>query len=194
MILYYFIWVDYHIFLMDGASIVRSKKIKLYSLIRSSKSYKILLRSSLLVRSDILLGIIKTGNVIEIPLDNWFSLDYERVKREIEIILMSEGCSEEVLLIMMGGMASKVLSSDILILLDQLKKLKKSKRLTIIDIGSGLDLISTKRDSRGNTSYEDMCERFESILKEEEEWDRDEMNKKYDYIYKEATNRLGCHK
>jgi hypothetical protein len=50
-----------------------------------------------------------------------------------------------------------------------------------------LDLICTKRDSRGNSKYEKHKELFKDILPEN--WE----NEKEGYIFEEARRKLGIH-
>ena len=173
-------WFDYHTFIVDGSAIDISKKIELYSLLRKDVRYKVIIRNVLLERSSLLLSV---DEEILIPLDNWFSTDYERVRCICERIIREH--SEGVIIFGMGGMGIKCLFSSLVC--------DSSVSLTLIDIGSGLDLISTKRDSRGSTSYEVMVSRFSSILREIPEWDSELHERKYGHIYSESLHCLGKH-
>ena len=173
-------WFHYHTFIVDGSEEEIRKKVELYSLIRSDKRYKLLIRNVLLDRSSLLLSVDES---LEIPLDNWFTTDYVRVKRRCEELITEYG--GDLIIIGMGGMGIKCLYSDILESYGNL--------VTLIDVGSGLDLLSSKRDSRGVTSYEVMVSRFCSLLSSIPEWDSSEQDKRYGHIYTESRVRLGKH-
>ena len=65
---------------------------------------------------------------------------------------------------------------------------KKFPNSIIIDIGSGLDYLCTKKCSRGNSySYEKLEKYFEEILPSN--WN-DSM---FNYIYELAKNNIGIH-
>lgn len=79
-----------------------------------------------------------------------------------------------------GGMGAKVLIADLML----------EREGIYIDIGSALDLIATKKDSRGYMPYEEMKTYFRSILPPAHIWEND---RKYSHIYTEANLKLGTH-
>jgi hypothetical protein len=77
------------------------------------------------------------------------------------------------------GMSAKVLIAELS---------KKYPKGIYFDIGSGLDKLCTKKDSRGvYKSYEELLDLFKGIIPDS--WN----DPKYDYIYDEASTKLGIH-
>jgi len=103
----------------------------------------------------------------------WYRESYERVKKEIKE-KMEEGIN---IVMTSGGMGTKVLIGELML----------EREGIYIDIGSGLDLIGTKRDSRGYMKYEEMEGYFKEILPKT--WE----DEKYNELYKEAQQELGIH-
>jgi len=88
---------------------------------------------------------------------------------------MTDPCN---IILTSGGMASKVLIADLM--------LENDKNI-YIDIGSALDLIATKKDSRGYMHYDEMKHYFNDLLPNN--WE----DPIYDSIYQEAYHQLGIH-
>lgn len=160
-------WVNYHTVIIDKNNIL--DKIELYKSIKESKLKKIYIHNYLLTKVDILLKIDKS---IIIDIRNWYKRKEElkeEIKREI---------TEKSIIMTSAGIGSKIL-------IQELKELYPEN--IYIDIGSALDLICTKRDSRGKNEYENHRKIFEPILPPD--WE----HPKYNYIYEEAKYKLGIH-
>lgn len=66
--------------------------------------------------------------------------------------------------------------------------IKRFPKGIYLDIGSGIDKICTKRESRGwNTSYEYLKDVLKDCIPEN--WEDD----KYNHLYAEARHKLGIH-
>jgi len=77
------------------------------------------------------------------------------------------------------GMSAKVLIAELS---------KRFPKGLYFDIGSGLDKICTKKDSRGvYKDYNELVDLFKDIIPED--WN----DPKYDYIYNESSPKLGIH-
>jgi len=160
-------WVNYHSIIIDNNS--KEEKIELYKSIKDSKINKIYIHNYLLIKSKMLLNI---DTQILIDLKNWFKYK-EEIKNQIK-----NAMKEKNIILTSMGMGAKVL----------IYELKKEFPNNIyIDIGSALDLICTKHDSRGKNHYQNHKDIFQSILPHD--WE----NNKYDYIYQEAKRKLGTH-
>ena len=86
---------------------------------------------------------------IEIPANNW-SFEYEKWLKLVE-----QHVEENAILLIAGGMCSKVLIDDITNKFD----------LTFIDLGSSFDLLAGKRNSRGwQHTYQDEVNYYKNLL------------------------------
>jgi hypothetical protein len=163
-----------HSLLFDNADVKTNfkEKIEICKAIQNSKMKKILLCNPLLIKAKSLLNI---DVVIEIPLKNWYE-NSESVKKQI---LDNVKEDEKLLLITCAGIGSKIMISE-------LHKILPNG--IYLDYGSGLDLICTKKDSRGwDYKYEQLENAFRDILPTD--WN----DAKYNYIYEEARFQLGLH-
>jgi hypothetical protein len=165
-------WAKYHTILFDQNE--DDKKSNLYKSIHNSSRKKIIICNPLLIKSQILL---KADSIITVPFNNWFDSQFDQIiKMIIEQIGSDDGNH---IILTMCGMGSKVLICELT---------KLYPKGIYLDIGSGLDKLCTKRESRGFPhSYEYVVELVKDIIPED--WN----NSKYDYIYKEATSKLGIH-
>jgi hypothetical protein len=164
-------WTKYHTVLFDKYN--DDKKASLYKTIKESKLKKIIVCNPLLIKTKLLLNI---DEVILIPFNNWFDIHFDEVLDKVKKII---GIDRNHIVITCCGMSAKVLIAELH---------KSFPNGIYIDVGSALDTICTKRDSRGhNFGYE----YFKEILKDclPEDWEDD----KYNYIYEEAKSRLGLH-
>ena len=145
----------------------------MYKTIKQSKLKKIIVCNELLIKSKLLLDI---DEVVLIPFNNWFDTQFDTVLQEIKEKIQTDGNH---IVMTCCGMSAKVLICE----------LTKSFPLGIyLDFGSALDIICTKRDSRGyNCDYE----YFSNLLKEclPDNFEDD----KYKSIYDSAKINLGLH-
>jgi hypothetical protein len=175
-------YVDYHLFIFDNNKELYDKRIALYKEIKNSPIKKIIICNKLLTKSKILLNIDYT---IFIPLNNWFDRSFENIYKIIcEII---EANNREPHIIMTScGMSAKVLIATLH---------EKYPNNLYFDLGSALDLICTKTDSRGfiksyNYDYDKLVNIFDELITDKEDWHN---NTKYDELYKNAKLYLGRH-
>lgn len=111
---------------------------------------------------------------VTIDAHNWFYYEFKNILDSI-VKELNEDCN---IILTSGGMASKILISQLML---------HSDKNIYIDIGSALDLIATKKDSRGYMCYEEMKQYFDEILPEN--WE----DEQYNDIYEEAKTQLGLH-
>jgi len=161
-------WVNYHAVIIDKEY---ESKIGLLKKIKESKYKKIYIHNYLLKKSKSLLNIDES---IIIDIRNWFKYK-ESVKEEIKKHL---SLTEKMIILTSMGMGAKIIIQELQ---------KEFPDNIYIDIGSALDLICTKRDSRGKCPYEKHKEYFKELLPPD--WD----DPKYNYIYDEAKIKLGIH-
>jgi len=167
-------WVNYHTIIMDQYNIKNKDLFNLFKAIKESKKEKLYICNHLLNKAKILLNVDKC---INIPLHGWFEYHFERIKNEV----ISNIKTNDPLILVSSGMGGKVLIS-------QLHQLYP--KATFIDIGSCLDFILTKKDSRGNSiyySYDDLLNYYRDILPPD--WE----DEKYNILYEEAKIDLGRH-
>ena len=173
-------WTDYHTFLFEHGDLDDNgkfiQKTKIYRAIKESKLKKIIICNELLIKTKILLNI---DHVVIIPLSKWFDAKFDDVLNEVKKLIGEKDGKHIVLT--SCGMGAKVLISE----------LHKSYPNGIyLDIGSGLDCICTKRDSRGwGYGYDKIYNKFKENHLLPDNWN----NVEYDFIYEEAYNKLGTH-
>jgi len=166
-------YVDYHTVLNDTESINNTDKLELLKSIKESTRKKIYIANPLLKRSKILLNI---DLHIEVGFSNWFETDYERVYKTVCSMIESD---TNTLIIISAGIGAKPLIAD-------LHKLYPNA--IYIDVGSALDTLCTKKDSRGCTpDYTILCDYYNPILPDN--WESEE----YNSLFIEAINMLGKH-
>ncbi len=131
-----------------------TSKIEIYKAIKNSKVKKIMICNQLMVKAQKLLNI---DYMIYVPFNNWFDSYFEEVlSRVIEQI--TPGIPHIVLTCC--GMSSKVLISELL-------KRSDANCGIYLDIGSALDFLCTKKDSRGWQAlydYDYLCKIFKDLL------------------------------
>lgn len=173
-------WVDYNTLLFEPKDLNNDnhfiEKTKIYKAIKESKLKKIIICNELLIKTKILLNL---DHVVIIPLNNWFDTQFNKIlNKVIELIGNKDG---EHIVVTACGMNAKVL-------IGELHKLYPNG--IYLDIGSGLDCICTKRDSRGwGYKYEQIYDKFKEHNLLPDDWN----DSKYDFIYDEAYNKLGTH-
>lgn len=120
--------------------------------------------------------LFNAENIVLVPLNNWFDNQFDNILQNIcEII--GNNCDH--IIITCCGMSAKVLICELY---------KKYPNGIYLDFGSALDLICTKKDSRGREyDYEYISTFLSELLPQE--WN----DSKYDYIYNESKYKLGIH-
>ena len=164
-------WVDYHTIIFDKTN--DHKKVDLYRAIQNSKSKKIIVCNELLIKSKLLLN---ADHIVVVPFNNWFDSQFDRILEEVKSYI---GNDKNHIVITCCGMSAKVLIAE----------LNKCFSTGIyLDFGSALDLICTRRDSRGH-KYD--YNYVENLLLEllPNDWN----DPKFDHIYPEAKHKLGIH-
>jgi|LakMenEpi03Aug12_release.lakeMendotaPanAssembly.Ray.scaffolds.fasta_scaffold03860_21 hypothetical protein len=166
-------WVDYHSIIIDNDKTHNSKKYLLYKAIKHSKMKKIIVCNRLLIKSKNLLNI---DECIFVDFNNWFDSKFNIVLQEVSNAI---GSDENHIIITCCGMGAKVLISELT---------KKFPRGIYLDFGSALDLICTKRESRGwDYGYNFVAELFKDLLSDD--WE----DNKWNQVYEEARQKLGLH-
>jgi hypothetical protein len=174
-------WVDYHSIIVDvkdfhgdGAAI--STKILLYRAIQQSPLQKIIVCNPLLIKAGLL---FQTENIIQVSFRNWFDGDAVNIYTQIAAILTP--ATTPAILIFASGMGSKPLIAELH---------KQYPNNIYLDFGSALDLLCTKRDSRGRGySYETLHNKMASADILPPSWD----DPKYNDVYVAAQKSLGIH-
>ncbi len=172
-------WTNYHTLLFNLNELQHDDefihKSKIYKAIKKSKLKKIIICNELLVKTELLLNL---DHIVIIPLQNWFDEKFTDILNQVRDLIGEEQNS---IVLTACGMSAKVLIAELH---------KSHPKCIYLDIGSGLDCICTKRNSRGGTYIYDL---FYNKFKEHnlltENWD----DPKYDFIYEQAYNKLGTH-
>lgn len=171
-------WVEYHSLLFDGPHNLNDdnlfiKKTKIYKAVKESKLKKIIICNKYLVRAK---GLLNMDDIVIVPLNSWFNTEFDDILNQVRQLIGEDGNH---IIITACGMSAKVLITE----------LHKSHPNGIyLDVGSGLDCICTKTETRGFAiKYEQMYEKFKEHNFIPEDWD----DSKYDFIYKEAYYNLG---
>ena len=126
----------------------------------------------MLVKSKDLLNIDK---LIHVPFNNFFDKEYDNIKRQILDEINDEMC----IVMFSTGMSAKVFISE-------LSDLKPNN--IYLDIGSALDEICTKSNSRGmRNNYPDLMDSFRELIPDS--WESD----KFDNIILDARKNIGRH-
>jgi hypothetical protein len=171
-------WVNYHTMIIDNDLNIKSDsfyaKMKLYKTIKNSKMKKIMVCNPLMIKAKTLLNI---DDMIHVPLCNWFDTELETIVHKIKTIVTDE----PFIVLTSCGMGSKVLICELV---------KLFPHGIFLDVGSGLDLLCTKKDSRGREySYNTILKEFKNHDMIPDNWD----DSSYDDIYKVASRSLGVH-
>lgn len=173
-------WANYHTLLFEPSDINNDEKfcnkIKVFKAIKSSGKKKIFICNPLLIKAQILLNI---DSIVLVPLNNWFDSQFDEILNQVRNLIGQQ--DGEHIVMTACGMSAKVLIAELH---------KTHPNGIYLDIGSGLDCICTKRDSRGwGYKYDDVHATFKRNNFLPDDWD----NNKYNYIYGEAYNKLGLH-
>ena len=145
--------------------------VDVYRAVKESQLKKIYVCNRFLSKAKSLLDI---DVMVELPLSNWYHTHYDGTMTKIRNSIDS---GEQCIILTSGGMASKVLIAQLSILYPN---------NIYLDIGSGLDKICTKTETRGHyPPYDEMVGLFESLLPDD--WE----DPKYDWIYEGSDKELG---
>ncbi len=145
-------WAQYHTFIIgdeDFGTDQLQKKVEMYKAIQQSSLKKIIVCNSLLLKAK---DLFKTDSIINVPFNNWFDSKYEEILNKVKNVITDE----QPIIITACGMAAKILISDLA---------KLYPKGIFLDIGSALDYLCTKHDTRGRKySYNDLYNIFKDIL------------------------------
>jgi hypothetical protein len=161
-------WANYHSIIIDNK--YNYEKVELYKAIKNSKNKKIIICNELLIKSKILLD---ADDIVIVPFQNWFDTQFDSILQQV-----IDKMGPNTIVITSCGMSAKVLITELK---------KRYNNGIYLDFGSAMDLLCTKRDSRGAYSYAYMETLFRELLPPN--WN----DEKYDYIYEEAKSQLGLH-
>lgn len=171
-------WADYQTIIIHHDDVKNNddnlrNKLNLYKTIKYSTLKKIIICNPLLIRSEKLLNI---DHMVHIPLRNWFDNHLDDVLNKTSSYITLD---EPFILITCCGMGAKVIISEMS---------KKFPNGIYLDFGSAIDLICTKRNSRGwDYTYEEMKPFFNELLPDD--WE----DEKYNEIFELAKVNMGLH-
>lgn len=164
-------WADYHSIIIDKQN--DYDKLALYKAIKNSKRKKIIVCNELLIKSKLLFD---ADEIVLVPFNNWFDTRFDDI---LNTVLNLINIDNEHMVMTCCGMSAKVLICELH---------KRFPKGIYLDFGSAIDLICTKKDSRGRGyNYEYISNFLSELLPEE--WNDD----KYNYIYEQAKTKLGVH-
>ena len=172
-------WVFYHSLLFVPHELISDshfiKKSKIYKAVKESKLKKIIVCNHLLIKSKILLNL---DDVVVVPLNSWFDTQFDTVLNQVRQLIGEDGNH---IVLTACGQSAKVLIAELH---------KTHPNGIYLDVGSGLDCICTKKETRGfSFKYEQIYSKFKEHNFIPDDWD----DSKYDFIYNEASNKLGTH-
>lgn len=168
-------WAKYHSILLEGTNRADDQtKVELWKAVKQSRRKKIIIGNPLLVRAKELLN---ADYIIHVPFNSWFNTHFNKLLEIIKKIMEEE--KEDFIIITCCGMSAKVLICELF---------KAFPRVIYLDFGSALDLICTKKDSRGFPfTYEQAKEWLHELIPET--WEDD----KYNTLFEEAKHKMGIH-
>ena len=142
-------FADYECFLTLKENLNDKKLLNFYTLIKNTKRKKIFIGPKKLKKVTKMLDI---DNFVEVPLINAFS-SYDRVMNE----LVQIGVNDNNIYILCCSMMSCLICSD-------LKEM--NKKITLLDVGSGLDPIFGEKTRPKQPSEEECFQYFKDLLPE----------------------------
>jgi hypothetical protein len=165
-------WANYHTILFDKNN--EEEKVKLYKAIKNSKAKKIIICNDLLIKSKYLLD---ADHLVHVPFNNWFDTDFNNILEYTASLI--QDCKQPPIVITCCGMNAKVLICELY---------KRVPKGIYLDFGSALDLICTRRDSRGREyDYAYLHTLLQELLPAD--WD----SEKWNGIYDQARYKMGVH-
>lgn len=167
-------WVNYHSIIFDKTN--DDEKVALFKSIKNSKVKKIIICNELLIKSKLLFN---ADEIILVNFNNWFDNDFENIMNKIKKLIID---NENHIIITCCGMSFKNIICECH---------KIFENGIYLDFGSAIDLLCSKKDSRGyfiySIDYQYLITKLEEILPEE--WNHN----KFNYIYEQAKYKLGVH-
>lgn len=164
-------WADYHSIIIDKPN--DYDKLSLYKSIKNSNRKKIIICNELIIKSKLLFN---ADEIVVVPLNNWFDSKFEDTLNNVCNLINTDNNH---IVITCCGMSAKVLICELY---------KIFPKGIYLDFGSAIDLICSKKDSRGvEYDYNYIHEFLNELLPEE--WD----NEKYNFIYEKAKKNIGIH-
>lgn len=172
-------FIHYHTLLFELEDIKNddkfAKKIKTYQTIKKSNLKKIIVCNELMIKVK---SLLNADVLVHIPMNSWFDTKFDEILEQVSKEISTDGNH---IVITQCGLGAKVLISELY---------KKFPKGIYIDVGSGLDCICTKRDSRGwGYIYIEMENMFKKYDMLSPDWN----DEKYDFIYDRAKKELGLH-
>jgi hypothetical protein len=172
------LWADYHTFILDIKDFSEThinnnmnNKIALYRAIQYSSLKKYVICNPLMIKSRML---FKSDELIFVPFQNWFDEHFHDV---LSNLIEKIGNDTQPMVILACGMSAKVMIAELH---------KVYPNGLFIDIGSAMDLLCTKRDSRGRLyDYNCIYNRFKFILPDG--WE----DPQWEGLYREAKQKMG---
>ena len=162
-------WVNYHTILID--KIENFDKLLLFKSIKETQRKKIYVANPLLRKATVLLNI---DTHVKIAYSDWFYTSFEETFEAVKKEILEDS---NTMILFSAGMGAKYLISRIHM---------EFPNVIYIDVGSGLDHICTKKDTRGySPPYDDLCSYLQPILPEN--WESDQ----YSSLYLDARTNLG---
>jgi len=173
-------WVNYQTFIIVDNDFKNKfinndlkNKISLYKTIQDSKLNKYIICNPLMVKIGLLFN---TENILHVPFQNWFD---EHFENHLSYLKEKIGNDQQPMVLTSCGMSAKVFIAELS---------KIYPKGIFLDIGSALDLLCTKHDSRGwKYSYQEIYDEFKCLLPED--WENDKWNN----IYIQAKINTGLH-
>jgi hypothetical protein len=146
-------WVDYHTAIIDN--LARPEKARLYKAIKESPRHKVYVANAEMHKAAPLLNL--QMHIVVHP-SNWFDTAYDDTLSAVCASI--DGAGSDAMLITSAGMGAKPLIADVI---------KKYPGTIVIDVGSALDTICTKRDTRGfghahGIYHDQLCEYLREIV------------------------------
>lgn len=164
-------WANYHSIMLDNTN--TCDKIELYKSIKNSNMKKIYICNPLLVKAEILFNI---DYMLHVSYNNWFDTHFDEILEKLNNIIKDD---TKYIIMASAGMGAKVLLYRLA---------KKFPNNIYLDFGSALDKICTLKTSRGwEPDYNTTMNWLHDIIPSN--WN----DPKYNYIYQEATTKLGIH-
>ena len=145
-------FVNYHLIYNDDDFNRTNLMYEFVSAVQKFSNYKVLITNTNNIRLE---TIFQADQFIPIQSNTWHTYQYEEIRNAVDEILKDH---LNALVLIAGGLASKVLIAELC---------EKYKQASFLDIGSGFDILATKRCTRDHKhSYEDEVKYYYDLLPE----------------------------
>lgn len=132
-------WANYHAFIVYNKQDFTAEKLKLYKAIKQSPLQKIYVcNESIAEEAKRMLNI---DSIVRVHPSNWFEDDYDAILKQVKDEIKDP---KRAIVMTSCGMGAKVLLHDLH---------KQYPGLLYFDLGSALDFVCGRNDSRGNGKY-----------------------------------------